>query len=74
MKQDDFEEKILKLWCCKLEADEAEVDEALCKASKILASTIFDLLPECAERTLAVRRLQECRFWIRQALCCDNEC
>lgn len=71
-KSENLETKVLGAWCCELEDDKKEIDEAICNASKILAQTLFDLLPECPERTIAVRRLQECRFWIRQALCCED--
>ena len=70
----DLEEKILKLWCCATPVESEDLKGALCGASKILAQTIFDLVPECPERTLAIRRLQECTFWTNQALCCDQEC
>ena len=70
----EFEEKILKFWCCEVPPDSKDVDEAVCNAARILASTIFDLVPECPERTLAIRRLQECRFWVRQAFCCELDC
>lgn len=72
--KDDQKEKILNLWCCSVPEDMEDLDAAICQATKILAATMFELLPECPERTLAVRRLQESKYWARQSLCCDQAC
>lgn len=69
----DFETKVLNSWCCELSQADSQVDEAICEASKVLVALIFNLVPECPERTLAVRRLQESRMWIRQAYCACDE-
>ena len=68
----DFKEKVAASWCCEVPEDKKAIAEALCEGSKVYLEIIFNLVPECPERTLAIRRLQESNFWIRQAFCCEE--
>ena len=69
----DFKEKLLASWCgCDLPEDKQEVYEAICQGSKVYVELIFSLIPECPERTLAIRRFQESLFWLHKALCCEE--
>lgn len=65
----DFKERVLASWCADVPDEKKQIQIALCEASKVYTEVIFGLVKECPERTLAIRRLQEANFWIKQAFC-----
>lgn len=38
-----------------------------------LYQTLLELIPQCAERTLAIRHLEECSMWANKAIVFDGE-
>ncbi len=38
-----------------------------------LAAIIAEAVPQCAERTLALRKLEECSMWANKAIVFDGE-
>ncbi len=41
-------------------------------AAKVLYETLLKDVPGCAERTLAVRKLEECSMWANKAIVFDG--
>jgi hypothetical protein len=47
--------------------------QAVREAHKVLYEVLLAEIPQCSERTLAIRALEKCSFWSNKAIVFDGE-
>jgi hypothetical protein len=54
-------------------AEHVEAITVVRDACRETFAVLFQAVPECAERTLAIRALEECSMWANKAIVFDGE-